>query len=62
MNTFFKRKAQGGKEDTRCTLMVCEAVANDKGDTVVKGMPKVLRDLSKRNRPAGEKFPEKHEP
>jgi 3-methyladenine DNA glycosylase AlkD len=59
---FFQKKAQSGKGDTPRTLMVCEVVANDKGDTVVKGMPRVLRDLSKRNRPAVEKFPEKHEP
>ncbi len=58
---FLNRKAQGGRGDTPRTLMVCEVLAADKDDMVAKGMSWALRDLSKRDRQAVEKFLEKHE-
>jgi len=58
---FLNRKAQGGTGDTPRTLMVCEAMVNDRDDMVVKGMSWALRDLLKRDREAVESFLEKHE-
>ena len=58
---FLNRKAQGGTGDTPRTLMVCEALVNDRDDMVVKGMSWALRDLLKRDRKAVEQFLEKHE-
>ncbi len=58
---FLNRKAQGGTGDTPRTLMVCEVLAADKDDMVAKGMSWALRDLSKRDRQAVEKFLEEHE-
>ncbi|UCC17662.1 MAG: DNA alkylation repair protein [Dehalococcoidales bacterium] len=57
---FQNRKAQGGRGDTPRTLMVCEVLASDKDDMVAKGMSWALRDLSKRDRAAVEKFVEEH--
>ena len=57
---FLNRKAQGGRGDTPRTLMVCEVLASDKDDMVAKGMSWALRDLSKRDRAAVEKFVEDH--
>ncbi len=58
---FLNRKAQGGTGDTPRTLMVCEALVNDRDDMVVKGMSWALRDLLKRDRQSVERFLEKHE-
>jgi 3-methyladenine DNA glycosylase AlkD len=58
---FLNRKARGGKGDTPRTLAVCEVLAGDRDDMVVKGMSWALRDLSKRDRAAVEKFLEEHE-
>ena len=57
---FLNRKAQGGRGDTPRTLMVCEVLASDKDDMVAKGMSWALRDLSKRDPKAVEKFVEAH--
>lgn len=57
---FLNRKAQGGRGDTPRTLMVCEVLASDKDDMVAKGMSWALRDLSKRDPRAVEKFVEVH--
>jgi hypothetical protein len=57
---FLNRKAQGGRGDTPRTLMVCEALASDRDDMVAKGMSWALRDLSKRDHVAVEKFIEEH--
>ena len=57
---FLNRKAQGGRGDTPRTLMVCEVLASDKDDMVAKGMSWALRDLSKRDLAAVEKFVEEH--
>ena len=57
---FLNRKAQGGRGDTPRTLMVCEALASDRDDMVAKGMSWALRDLSKRDPEAVEKFVEAH--
>ena len=40
--------------------MVCEVLASDKDDMVAKGLSWALRDLSKRDPEAVEKFVEKH--
>jgi 3-methyladenine DNA glycosylase AlkD len=58
---FLNRKARGGKGDTPRTLAVCEVLAGDRDDMVVKGMSWALRDLCKRDRAAVEKFLEKYE-
>ena len=58
---FLNRKAQGGTGDTPRTLMVCEVLANDRDDMVVKGVSWALRDLLKRDRQAVERFLEEHE-
>lgn len=58
---FLNRKAQGGRGDTPRTLAVCEVLAGDKDDMVAKGLSWALRDLSKRDHEAVEKFIEEHE-
>jgi 3-methyladenine DNA glycosylase AlkD len=57
---FLNRKARGGRGDTPRTLMVCKVLASDKDDMVAKGMSWALRDLSKRDPEAVEKFVEKY--
>jgi 3-methyladenine DNA glycosylase AlkD len=57
---FLNRKAQGGRGDTPRTLMVCEVLAADRDDMVAKGMSWALRDLSKRDPGAVERFLEEH--
>lgn len=58
---FLNRKAQGGRGDTPRTIAVCEVLAGDKDDMVAKGLSWALRDLSKRDREAVEKFIGEHE-
>lgn len=58
---FLNRRTLGGQGDTPRTVMVCEALVNDRDDMVVKGMSWALRDLLKRDRVAVEKFLEEHE-
>jgi len=58
---FLNSKARGGGGDTPRTLAVCRVLAGDRDDMVVKGMSWALRDLSKRDRAAVEKFLEEHE-
>ena len=61
-DTFYlNRRTLGGQGDTPRTVMVCEALVNDRDDMVVKGMSWALRDLLKRDRVAVEKFLEEHE-
>jgi 3-methyladenine DNA glycosylase AlkD len=42
-------KARGGSGDTRRTLAVCRALADDRDDMVVKALSWALRELSKRD-------------
>lgn len=58
---FLNRRTRGGSGDTPRTLMVCEALVNDRDDMVVKGMSWALRDLLKRDRQAVERFLKEHE-
>ncbi|UCH43602.1 MAG: DNA alkylation repair protein [Dehalococcoidales bacterium] len=58
---FLNRRTLGGTGDTPRTLTVCDALASDKDDMVVKGMSWALRDLLKRDRNAVERFLEEHE-
>lgn len=53
---FLNRKTLGGKGDTPRTLAVCEVLVRDRDDMVVKGLSWALRDLSKRDRTATERF------
>jgi 3-methyladenine DNA glycosylase AlkD len=58
---FLNRKTLGGKGDTSRTLAVCEVLVCDRDDMVVKGLSWALRDLSKRDRAAAERFLSEHE-
>ncbi len=55
------RKSLGGEGDAPRTLAVCEALVADRDDMVVKALSWALRDLSKRDRGAVERFLAKHE-
>lgn len=55
------RKSLGGEGDAPRTLAVCEALVADRDDMVVKALSWALRDLSKRDRRAVERFLAKHE-
>ncbi|OGO32590.1 MAG: hypothetical protein A2Z29_04290 [Chloroflexi bacterium RBG_16_56_11] len=58
---FLNRKILGGRGDTPRTLAVCEVLARDRDDMVIKGLSWALRDLSKRDRAAAERFLKEHE-
>ena len=58
---FLNRKTVGGSGDTLRTLAVCEALAGDRDDMVIKGLSWALRDLSKRDHAAVERFLSQHE-
>lgn len=58
---FLNRKSLGGKGDTPRTIAVCKVLAGDRDDMVVKAMSWALRDLSKRDRAAVERFLDEHE-
>ena len=58
---FLNRRTLSGRGDTPRTLAVCEALAGDRDDMVVKGLSWALRDLSKRDRAAAERFLKEHE-
>jgi len=58
---FLNRKTLGGKGDTPRTLAVCKVLVCDRDDMVVKGLSWALRDLSKRDRAAAERFLNEHE-
>jgi 3-methyladenine DNA glycosylase AlkD len=53
--------ARRGTGDTARTLGVCELLAADRDDMVVKGLSWALRELSRRDRAAVERFLHKHE-
>ena len=55
-------KSRGGTGDTRRTLMVCEKVVGDRDDMMVKALSWALRELSKSDKPAVEKFMETYKP
>jgi 3-methyladenine DNA glycosylase AlkD len=49
-------KARGGTGDVKRTLMICEKVVDERDDMIVKALSWALRELSKRDKPAVEKF------
>jgi 3-methyladenine DNA glycosylase AlkD len=53
-------KARGGRGDTRRTLEICEMLARDRDDMVVKALSWALRELSKRDSPAVKSFLKTH--
>lgn len=54
-------KARGGSGDTKRTIAVCQSVASDKDDMVVKALSWALRELSKRDPDAVREFLARHE-
>jgi len=54
-------KARGGNGDTRRTLMICEKIIADRDDMIVKALSWALRELSKSDKPAVEKFMDKYD-
>ena len=54
-------RSRGGTGDTQRTLLVCEKVVDDRDDMVVKALSWALRELSKSDKPAVEKFMEKYD-
>lgn len=54
-------RSRGGTGDTRRTLMVCEKVISDRDDMIVKALSWALRELSKSDKPAVERFMEKYD-
>jgi 3-methyladenine DNA glycosylase AlkD len=53
-------KARGGAGDTVRTLRICTALVDDRDDMVVKALSWALRELSKRDKSAVEKFLAEH--
>jgi 3-methyladenine DNA glycosylase AlkD len=54
-------KARGGTGDTPRTLEVCRLLISDRDDMVVKAMSWALRELSKRDRTAVQRFLAEHQ-
>ena len=54
-------KARGGSGDTARTLEVCRALIADRDDMVVKAMSWALRELSKRDPEAVDRFLDEHQ-
>jgi len=54
-------KSRGGKSDAKRTLMICEKVINNREPLIVKALSWALRELSKSDKPAVEKFMEKYD-
>jgi 3-methyladenine DNA glycosylase AlkD len=54
-------KSRGGDGDAPRTLMVCEMLANDHEDMVVKALSWALRQLVDHDRAAVEDFLERHD-
>lgn len=54
-------RARGGKGDVRRTLEICELLADDRDDMVVKAMSWALRELAKRNPESVYNFLVRHE-
>lgn len=54
-------RARGGTGDTQRTLMICEKVVDNRDDMIVKALSWALRELSKSDKPAVQKFMEKYD-
>ena len=54
-------RARGGVGDTPATLMICELLASDRDDMVVKALSWALRELSKRDPSSVRKFLREHD-
>ncbi len=54
-------KARGGTGDAKRTLMICEKVVDDRDDMIVKALSWALRELSKSDKKAVERFMEKYD-
>jgi len=54
-------KARGGTGDAKRTLMICEKVIDDRDDMIVKALSWALRELSKSDREAVERFMKKYD-
>jgi 3-methyladenine DNA glycosylase AlkD len=54
-------KSRGGKSDAKRTLMICEKVINNREPLIVKALSWALRELSKSDKPAVEKFMEEYD-
>jgi len=59
---FLNRKAQGGSGDTKRTLPVCARLVDDRDKMVVKALSWALRELTKTDPKAVEKFMQKYDP
>jgi 3-methyladenine DNA glycosylase AlkD len=55
------QKSRGGKGDSRRTLSICKLVVGDRDDMVQKALSWALRELSKRDKPAVERFIDEYE-
>lgn len=53
-------RSRGGKGDTARTLLICEKVIHDRDKLIVKALSWALRELSKSDKPAVERFMEKY--
>jgi len=54
--------ARGGTGDTKRTLSVCEMLVHDREDMVVKALSWALRELSKKDPKAVQRFVSAHRP
>jgi 3-methyladenine DNA glycosylase AlkD len=53
--------SRGGTGDAKRTMMICERVIRDRENLIVKALSWALRELSKSDKPAVEKFMEKYD-
>jgi 3-methyladenine DNA glycosylase AlkD len=54
-------RSRGGKGDAARTLMICKKVISDREKLIVKALSWALRELSKSDKPAVERFMEKYD-
>lgn len=54
-------RSRGGTGDSKRTLMICERVIRNRENLIVKALSWALRELSKSDKPAVEKFMEKYD-
>lgn len=54
-------RSRGGTGDASRTLLICEKVVSDRDDMIVKALSWALRELSKSDKPAVEKFMKKYD-
>ncbi|WP_346855895.1 DNA alkylation repair protein [uncultured Draconibacterium sp.] len=54
-------RSRGGTGDAKRTLLICEKVVNERDDMIVKALSWALRELSKSDKPAVEKFMEMYD-